>query len=82
MKEEMKTELKADATTAAKKVIDEKSDKDSVNDDDDTKNCADSDETNSMTDDIDDDNTYEFEPPKTQWYGSEFIHWLVWEVIG
>ena len=45
------------------------------------------DETNSITydmdnDDDDDDSTFEFVKPRTPWYGSAFVHWLVFDVIG
>ena len=33
-------------------------------------------------DDDDDDSTCEFLKPRTPWYGSSFVHWLVFDVIG
>jgi len=53
---------------------------------DDEKYCDDNDyETNTMFDmdnADDDDSTCEFVKPRTPWYGSAFVHWLVFDVIG
>ena len=32
--------------------------------------------------DNDNDSTCEFVKPRTPWYGSSFVHWLVFDVIG
>ena len=32
--------------------------------------------------DDNDDSTCEFTKPRTPWYGSAFVHWLVFDVIG
>jgi len=52
---------------------------------DDEKQYYDNDyETKSITYDMDNDNdsTCEFAKPRTPWYGSSFVHWLVFDVIG
>ena len=64
----------------------------SVNNADDVneKHCDDNYENKSIIYDMDnddddndnDDSTCEFVKPRTPWYGSAFVHWLVFDVIG
>ena len=52
------------------------------------KHCDENYETKSRTDDMDNDDndddssTCEFAKPRTPWYGSAVVHWLVFDVIG
>ena len=50
--------------------------------DDETKSITYDMDNDNDNDDNDNDSTCEFVKPRTPWYGSSFVHWLVFDVIG